>query len=176
MFKRRKEADLGDAARDEQLQRFLDDAETFYGLDSGSVPGLRIHVIGEERIFLCVLRASLIEMQTSVAELRDPVPVDEGQFVVTTTRAIFMGARQVRRWGWDQLASVEHADAGPWTSIGVSNRQREFGVRYDDAHRDEIRFSIDLAIANAHGTRPDLVRQLAEELTEFRAERSLRAT
>ena len=87
-----------------------------------------------------------------------------------------MGARQVRRWGWDQLASVEHADAGPWTSIGVSNRQREFGVLYDDAHRDEIRFSIDLAIANAHGTRADLVRQLADELTEFRAERSLRAT
>ncbi len=176
MFRRRREAEVGDAARDDQLQRFLEDAETFHGLDPATVPGLRIHVVGNERVFLCVLRASLIEMQIPGAEDPEPVVVDDGQFVVMTTRAIFMGARQVRRWSWDQLVSVEHADDGPYTSIGVANRQREFGVLYDDAHRDEIRFSIDLAIANAHGTRRDLIRQLSDELHAFRAERSLPAT
>jgi hypothetical protein len=166
MFSRRKGQDPA-AVRDEQLQRFVDEAETFRGYDPGEVPGMRVHTSSGEGIYLCIHGAFLIEQRT-LGEAR-PAPIDQGEFVVTTTRAVFMGARQVRQWPWSRLIRIEHGGAPPWSSIVVSNRKRTFGVLYDNEHRDEIRFSIDLAAATAQGTRDELIRRLTNELTAARA-------
>ena len=167
MFARRKGHEAAAAARDEQLQRFVEEAETFTGYDAGDVPGMRVHTGSGEGIFLCIHGAFLIEQRTRGEA--HPAPIDQGEFVVTTTRAVFMGAKQVRQWPWARLVRVEHGGSPPWSSIVVSNRKRTFGVLYDNEHRDEIRFGIDLAAATAQGTRDELVRRLTNELTAARA-------
>jgi hypothetical protein len=48
----------------------------------------------------------------------------------------------------------------------VSNRQKVSRVAVDAANIDTVRFWIDLAIANANGTREEFVRELEGQLAE----------
>ena len=167
MFKRRKEdgarARVPDR-RNAQLRRFLEDAQNFGGVDEADVPDMRLHTTSGERVYLCAHGVLLFESEAEAAP-GEPAPIDLGELAVTTTRAVFTGTKQIRQWAWPDLVRLEHAKLGPWTSISVSSRTRQFGVLYDDDHRDEIRFSIDLAIATAHGTREALIQRISAELS-----------
>ena len=77
---------------------------------------------------------------------------------------MFTGTKQIRQWHWSQLADVEHSEDGMWTRIEVSNRRRTFGVMYDREIQEQIRFSIDLAVANTEGTRAELVERISREI------------
>jgi hypothetical protein len=159
------------AVRYETLSHFLEDAQTFKGVEPADVPDMHLQTIAGERIYLCVQGAMLIEPpgepgQPSGEQL--PRTIDQGEFVVTSTRAVFTGTKQVRQWQWSQLNGIEHADAGPWTSIAVTSRQKTFGIRYNKEHQDEIRFIIELAVATAQGTRDFLIHTLKDELLATR--------
>jgi len=99
-----------------------------------------------------------------------PTPIDNGELVVTDHRAVFLGQQQTREWDWSKLLGIEHADNLPWTSIAVSNRQKTSGVLYDVANEEQIRFTLDLAVATAEGTRPQFVAELTQELESARAQ------
>ncbi|MGO9875356.1 MAG: hypothetical protein ACLPVY_16325 [Acidimicrobiia bacterium] len=167
MFNRRNErkpaAARAAGARYERLHRFLQDAQTFDGVDAADVPGMHSRIRDDERVFLCVQGASLIAPPTN-ADAQTPRPIDQGELVVTTARAVFTGTKQIRQWSWSQLVDIEHADRGPWTSIRVSDRPRTFGVLYDKDHQDEIRFNIELAVAIVQGKRNALIDLLSDEL------------
>ena len=150
------------AARHEQLRGFLDDARSFEGVDAADVSDMRLRTDDGERVFLCIRGALLVELPTRAASA--PTPIDQGEFVVTTARAVFTGTKQIRQWLWSNLERVEHSPGGPWTSIEVSNRRRTFGVLYDDRHLEQIRFAVDLAVAAAQGTRDELVGRLSDAL------------
>jgi hypothetical protein len=171
MFTRRRAPRVGvarsTAARADQLQQLLADAQSFGGVAAVDVPDMRLRTTADERVFLCIHGASLIEPS------EDPDPIDRGEFVVTTVRAVFTGTKQVRQWAWSALDAVEHSEHDPSTTITVSNRRRTFGVLYDDEHRAEIRFSIDLGVAAAKGTRDELVGRISGELTELQSELSV---
>ena len=153
------------------LSRFLEDAQTFRGIDAADVPDMHLQTAAGERVYLCVQGAMLIETHDhsgppSVSAI--PRTIDRGEFVVTGTRAAFTGTKQIRQWLWSELIEIEHAGGAPWTSIAVSNRQKTFGVRYNKEHQDEIRFSIELAVATAQGTREFLIHTLKDELSSAR--------
>ena len=161
------------AVRYETLSGFLDDAQTFKGLDPADVPDAHLQPTAGERIYLCVQGATLIEPRNPDATRPDlpPRTIDQGELVVTNMRAVFTGTKQVRQWLWSQLGAIEHAENGPWTSITVTNRNRAFGIRYNKEHQDEIRFIIELAVATAQGTRDFLVHTLKDELNVARRQR-----
>jgi hypothetical protein len=98
-----------------------------------------------------------------------PTPIDEGTFVVSSERAVFIGAKQTREWAWSKLLGVIHSDDAPWTSIAVSNRQKTSGVLYDKQNEEQVRFALDLAIARAEGTAASLIAQLESELSTLPA-------
>jgi hypothetical protein len=163
MFNRRNERKTPAAGtRYERLHRFLEDAQTFDGVDPADVSGMHSRIRADERVFLCVQGATLIAPHDTATQ--GPRPIDQGEFVVTTARAVFTGTKQIRQWSWAQLVDIEHSDRGAWTSIQVSDRPRTFGVLYDKDHQDEIRFNIELAVAIAQGKRTALVRLLSDEL------------
>ena len=93
-----------------------------------------------------------------------PRPIDHGELVITNTRALFTGTKQIRQWGWAQLVDIEHADNGSWTSIFVSDRSRAFGVLYDEGAQNEIRFNVGSRVAVAQGKRDELIHVLTEQL------------
>lgn len=93
-----------------------------------------------------------------------PTPIDEGTFVVTSQRAVFLGSKQTREWLWSKLIGMTHGSDMPWTTIAVSNRQKTSGVYYGAAIEDTVRFRLDLAVAHANGTVEELVQQLEAEL------------
>ena len=157
-------------ARYRRLQAFLQDARTFHGVEAETVPGLRMRAGADELVYLCIRGIYLFETQLDLTEpegvrqRRAPTPVDQGELAVTDRRAVFTGVKQIRQWSWPSSIGISHAERGPWTTIDVSNRRRQFGVLYDDENREQIRFSIDLAVANATGARDELVRHIESEL------------
>jgi hypothetical protein len=179
VFNRRKEreaTEIAEAAADrsEMLRRYIEDAQTFDGVDAADVPDMRLRTNVGERVFLCVHGAVLIEPRREVGPddpgERLPHTVDRGEFVVTDQRAMFTGAKQIRQWAWSYLVGVEHGDNAPWTWIDVSNRRKSFGVLYDYEHQEEMQFSIELAAARVQGTRQALVDRLADELRAIESE------
>jgi hypothetical protein len=134
---------------------------------------MHVQTSAAERIYLCVQGAMLIEPAAEPAQSSNaPLPrtIDQGELVVTSTRAVFTGTKQVRQWVWSQLGGIEHAEHGAWTVITVTNRPRTFGIRYDKEHQDEIRFMIELAVATAQGTRDVLIHTLKDELSTTRTQ------
>ena len=93
-----------------------------------------------------------------------PTPIDRGTFVISTQRAVFIGAKQTREWLWSKLIGFTHSADAAWTAIAVSNRQKTSGVLYDDANADRVRFLLDLAAARAAGTTDTLLAQIEGEL------------
>jgi hypothetical protein len=158
-------------AGDTQLARWLRAAQTFHGVDPGDIPDLHAHTRPDERIFLCVQGVSLFELRAGFTQSRDvqtPAPIDKGELLITSTRALFTGTRQIRQWVWSELVGIEHADNSPSTAITVAGRQRVFGLVYDDPNRLEIRFNIELAIAGVQGTRGAFIERLAEAVEATR--------
>ena len=94
-----------------------------------------------------------------------PTSIDEGAFVITDQRAVFIGNTQTREWLWSKLIGVTHCADAPWTAIAVSNRQKTSGVLYDTAGEDDVRFMLDLAIAHASGTTDSLVHDIQTALS-----------
>jgi hypothetical protein len=162
------------ATLEEQLLRFVEEAQTFDGVAPGDVAGLHARLREDERVFRRVQGAFLIDPPAYSTDGRVQQParrIDRGEFVVTTTRAVFTGTKQIRQWVWTNLVDIEHAESGPWSSIRVSDRQRTFGVLYDDDDRVEVRFGIELAVALVQGRRDAFVRHLSDELHTARARR-----
>ena len=157
-------------ARTRQLEAFLDDARTFTGVSATTVPDLRLRANADERVYLCIRGVYLFETLLDLTEpdgVRQhgaPTPVDLGELAVTDRRAGFTGAKQIRQWSWSSLIGITHAANGPWTTIDVSSRRRQFGLLYDNENREQIRFSIDLAVATARGTRDEVIDRIAGEL------------
>jgi hypothetical protein len=161
------------AVRYETLSRFLEDAQTFKGVEPADVPEMHLQTIAGDRIYLCAQGAMLIEPRGESGQPTGgqlPRTIDQGEFVVTSTRAVFTGTKQVRQWLWSQLDGIEHAEAGPFTWIAVTNRQKRFGIRYNKEHQDEIRFIIELAVATAQGTRDFLIHTLKDEILATRTQ------
>jgi hypothetical protein len=92
-----------------------------------------------------------------------PTVIDHGSVVVTTTRAVFVGAKQTREWLWAKLVGFHDDDPG-WIGLAVSNRQRVSGISYPTNEAVAIVIALQAAAAAANGASDQLVAELTAQL------------
>jgi len=98
-------------------------------------------------------------------------PIDSGNLVVTTQRAVFLGGMQTREWAWSKLLSIDHGASPTVTLIHVSNRQKASGILAGDDVAAEVGFRLELGAALFNGTEAELAARLGHELAEADAAR-----
>jgi hypothetical protein len=89
-----------------------------------------------------------------------------GMVVVTSHRLIFAGATK-REWDYDKFVGEQQVGPGT-TIIKVANRQRRSGVRFTE-EVERARLMLDLALADARGSRSSVERRVRDDLTRHRA-------
>ena len=91
-------------------------------------------------------------------------PVDEGRFVVTNRRCVFIGSRRTTEWSYSKLVGFSLEGEGV-AFFNVSNRQKTTGVLYGTEYENKLDTTIAAAIARAQSEQNHqrLVRELEDE-------------
>lgn len=164
------------------LARFVEETRSFRGLPGGSSDGAVLALARNERAFLAVAGAHLIESRPSggrfvggspgvwlrladgtraevggsggtyVPGFDELTSVDVGGLVVTDRRAVLQGADRDHEWLFRNLSAVHHDPEAPWTALEVSDRPETSGFFYGHADVPLVRFRLMLAIAVYGGT------------------------
>jgi hypothetical protein len=183
---RRWQADLHD------LDQMLGVARSFEGLSAH--PGSPLVLKRGERVFLALPMVTLIEGTTSPVRLsmdarfswrgtrttgRDNLQsapptapegmraVDSGPVTLTDRRIVFHGSKHAREWAFSKLLGLANSQAGPYTVLQVSNRQKPSGVLYPPSAAPGWRFNLALALAVFADRRQTLVADLERERHEL---------
>jgi hypothetical protein len=93
--------------------------------------------------------------------------IDTGQACVTNKRVLFAGSLQTREWDFAQLIACQHDPEQPVTYLQVSNRQKVGGISYSNRALDEVRFRVDLALADFNDSRDKLINRLEGQLASL---------
>ena len=102
-----------------------------------------------------------------------PTIIDEGKFIISDTRAIFVGNKQSREFEWDNLLSYDMQIVGKKNAIlylPVSNRQKVSGIASDLVSIEQVRQRVAFGVAVATGRKSEFVEMLRKELSEAEAE------
>ena len=102
-----------------------------------------------------------------------PTIIDEGKFIISDTRAIFVGNKQSREFEWDSLLSYDMQIVGKKNAIlylPVSNRQKVSGIASDLVSIEQVRQRVAFGVAVATGRKSEFVEMLRKELSEAEAE------
>ena len=102
-----------------------------------------------------------------------PTIIDEGKFIISDTRAIFVGNKQSREFEWDNLLSYDMQIVGKKNAIlylPVSNRQKVSGIASDLVSIEQVRQRVAFGVAVATGRKLEFVEMLRKELSEAEAE------
>jgi len=93
-----------------------------------------------------------------------PTAIDTGTVYVTNQRVVFEGESQTRECRFAKLLGYQHSDGDGSTTFSVSNRQKPVTLHYGPHLSGAFDFRLDLALAHCHGTVPDLVGRLTQDL------------
>ena len=102
-----------------------------------------------------------------------PTVIDQGKFIISDKRAIFVGNKQSREFDWDNLLSYELQKLGKKNAIlylPVSNRQKVSGIASDLSSIEQIHQRVAFGVAVATGRKSDFIELLKSELNEVEAE------
>lgn len=102
-----------------------------------------------------------------------PTIIDEGKFIISDTRAIFVGNKQSREFEWDSLLSYDMQIVGKKNAIlylPVSNRQKVSGIASDLVSIEQVHQRVAFGVAVATGRKSDFIEMLRKELSEAEAE------
>ena len=186
---------------DAHLRSLLQLAQTFHGQDAAENPNLTLVLKRNERAFLTLTGAGLVESRRGPghyvggysgfsfrvakgvryhvggtrghyeAGAEQPTVIDTGTATITDQRVVFQGAKQTREWAFPKLLGYQHFDSPPWTAIQVSNRQKTSGVLCDAGTAENFQFRLALALAHYNGQVPALVGQLETQLQQHQSNR-----
>jgi hypothetical protein len=104
-----------------------------------------------------------------------PTVVDQGKFIISDKRAIFVGNKQSREFDWDNLLSYELQKLGKKNAIlylPVSNRQKVSGIASDLNSIEQVHQRVAFGVAVATGRKSEFLEILKRELSEAEAELS----
>lgn len=96
-----------------------------------------------------------------------PTVVDQGTFVVTDQRGIFVGQKESREFDWSKLLSyklVELRKNAFVLYLPTSGRQKVSGIGADEKTAQDIEQRVAFAIAVTMGRRDSFIRQIENEL------------
>jgi len=102
-----------------------------------------------------------------------PTVIDQGKFVISDQRAMFVGTKQSREFEWNNLLSYDMQMLGRKNAIlylPVSNRQKVSGVASDLAAIEQVQQRVAFGVAVATGRKEDFMNLLKAELSEAEAE------
>ena len=110
---------------------------------------------------------------TATAGEETPTVIDEGKFVISDQRAVFVGNKQSREFEWDNLLSYDMQMIGKKNAIlylPVSNRQKVSGIASDLAAIEQVNQRVAFGVAVATGRKEVFINMLKAELSEAEAE------
>ena len=110
---------------------------------------------------------------TATAGEETPTVIDQGKFVISDQRAVFVGNKQSREFEWDDLLSYDLQKIGKKNAIlylPVSNRQKVSGIASDLASIEQAHQRVAFGVAVATGRKDDFINMLKAELSEAEAE------
>ena len=110
---------------------------------------------------------------TATAGEETPTVIDQGKFVISDQRAIFVGNKQSREFEWNNLLSYDMQMLGKKNAIlylPVSNRQKVSGIASDLAAIEQVHQRVAFGVAVATGRKEDFINLLKVELSEAEAE------
>lgn len=178
------------------LIRFVEETRTFRGLPGGSGPSTSTVLQRNERAFLALRDAHVIEPRPTggrfvggsggvwlrrpdgsrcqvgatgglyVPGIDQPESVDVGALVVTDRRVHVGGCLDDHEWRFRDLSAVHHDPDAPWTALVTADRPGISGVFYGHADVPLVRFRLMLALAVHTGTVGRLRAELEAELTD----------
>ena len=102
-----------------------------------------------------------------------PTVIDQGKFVISDQRAIFVGNKQSREFEWDNLLSYDMQMLGKKNAIlylPVSNRQKVSGIASDLAAIEQVHQRVAFGVSVATGRKEEFINMLKAELSETEAE------
>jgi hypothetical protein len=97
--------------------------------------------------------------------------IDQGTFVITNQRVVFLGAKYTREWAYSKLLGLQHDDDLGATYMQVSNRQKVSGIVYGSQAADDVRFRLGLALSVFGDERDDFVGDLEQQVADLKRER-----
>ena len=110
---------------------------------------------------------------TATAGEETPTVIDQGKFVISDKRAVFVGNKQSREFEWENLLSYDMQMIGKKNAIlylPVSNRQKVSGIASDLAAIEQVHQRVAFGVAVATGRKDDFINMLKAELIETEAE------
>ena len=125
---------------------------TFYStykqqsVDASSDDGVVLQA--DEHAIAIASEVGLIEGRSSDG-ITEPVLVDDGKFVVTDKRGIFVGTNETREFVWAKLVShrVEPLASAMVLYLSFSNRQKVSGIGMDQKSVLDVQQRIEFAVA-----------------------------
>lgn len=97
-----------------------------------------------------------------------PTLVDQGQFVVTTQRCVFLGPKETREFSYEKLLGINRGSVDKSNSVlylPVSNRKSVSGVGSGNSSIDVIQGRIALAVELRSRSKEQLIAELKERLS-----------
>ena len=144
--------------RKEELNRHIGLTESFRGRESDVAGGVSLQR-GERLLF---------SVAADLLEIRRPnghdvlTRIDYGRALITNERVLLVGHEGNKEWSFKKYVSHRHSPT--LTTIAVSNRQRHSSIGYQDADAADVRYFLDLALADFRGSRAHLTSRLRDEL------------
>lgn len=101
-----------------------------------------------------------------------PTVIDEGSFVVTNQRGIFVGQKQSREFAWAKLLGYQVVEYTPEACVlylPMSGREKVAGIGSDGKAMRELEQRVTFAIALVTGRRDDFIRRIEDELRSLQS-------
>lgn len=136
-------------------------------------PDSGIVLQADEHAIAIASEVGLIESRAS-AGVAEPTLVDEGKFLVTDKRGVFIGNNETREFVWSKLVSHQ---AEPLASamvlyLSLSNRQKVSGIGMDKKSIKDVQQRIEFAVAVGLEREAQFLDKLKTQITALEAEKT----
>ena len=118
-----------------------------------------------------VSNVGLIEHRASEG-VSEPSLIDEGRFVVTDKRGVFIGLVETREFLWSKLVSQkkEPLATAIVLYLSMSNRQKVSGIASDPACINDVQQRVEFGVAVSLDRQDDFVKKLEKKLAALENE------
>ena len=149
---------------------------TFYStykeqpVDASSDSGIVLQA--DEHTIAIASEVGLIESRSS-GGVTEPILVDDGKFVVTDKRGIFVGTNETREFVWAKLVShrVEPLASAMVLYLSFSNRQKVSGIGMDAKSIKDVQQRIEFAVAVGLEREAQFLAKLKTQITALEVEK-----
>lgn len=128
----------------------------------------------DEHLLATVSVVGLVENKPT-EDGTSPFLLDEGEFIITTVRGVFVGKMMTHEFQWTKLIShkseVVKEGVNMVTYLPVSNRQKIYGIATDITSNGNLQRRLGFGVAVAHGRQEQHIEGLKAEREKMTLEK-----